>query len=336
MTALAAIQCGSRPLHPASKRLDALIRKPSLTLNALCCAGNACKGGKLQHCSLACAALVQPLASTCMRAHWMDLSSASADAVKQGVAQAAALCGKRKQRPTTTHHGGGDDGKNQCDAGSWPDKDHGLICGDCKVLVDHFDSKYKTCDGYCTAIGQGRCLGAWEESADTCRVKHAMKCSQALRSSMPSASVPHHTQPSALANATSHTGRTRIAGSSAASAKCLWISSAPSTRPATATVKVCGTRAPHRTDSTATVGGRRNVTRARSNTRLDAAKPCGPAMHCASAFPGHCQVGQGIDGTRQDVGAGGERAPGTAARYGSARVGARHRIMDVMLEKTTA
>jgi len=27
-----------------------------------------------------------------------------------------------------------------CDESDWPDKDHELICGECKVLVDHFDS----------------------------------------------------------------------------------------------------------------------------------------------------------------------------------------------------
>ena len=31
---------------------------------------------------------------------------------------------------------------NLCDEYSWPDKDHGLVCGPCKVLVDRFDSTY--------------------------------------------------------------------------------------------------------------------------------------------------------------------------------------------------
>ena len=44
-----------------------------------------------------------------------------------------------------------------------PDKDHGLICGECKVLVDNFDSTYQTCDGYCASIGK-TCVGAWEEN----------------------------------------------------------------------------------------------------------------------------------------------------------------------------
>ena len=36
---------------------------------------------------------------------------------------------------------------NQCDESKWPDKDKGLVCSDCKVLVDKFDSKYKDCNG---------------------------------------------------------------------------------------------------------------------------------------------------------------------------------------------
>jgi hypothetical protein len=36
-----------------------------------------------------------------------------------------------------------------CNEAAWPDLDHGLICGECKVLVNHFSSKYTTCDGAC-------------------------------------------------------------------------------------------------------------------------------------------------------------------------------------------
>ena len=53
-----------------------------------------------------------------------------------------------------------------CDESVWPDKDHGLICGECKVLVDNFDSTYQTCDGYCASIGK-TCVGAWEEDEIT-------------------------------------------------------------------------------------------------------------------------------------------------------------------------
>jgi hypothetical protein len=36
-----------------------------------------------------------------------------------------------------------------CNEAAWPDLDHGLICGECKVLVNHFSSKYFSCDGAC-------------------------------------------------------------------------------------------------------------------------------------------------------------------------------------------
>ena len=36
---------------------------------------------------------------------------------------------------------------DKCDESKWPDKDKGLVCSDCKVLVDKFDSKYKDCNG---------------------------------------------------------------------------------------------------------------------------------------------------------------------------------------------
>merc|ERR1712110_1135774 len=56
-----------------------------------------------------------------------------------------------------------------CDEETWPDLDGGLVCGDCKVLVNNFDSVYGTCNGYCGAMGMG-CKGAWEEVGDTCEV----------------------------------------------------------------------------------------------------------------------------------------------------------------------
>ncbi|EOD19027.1 hypothetical protein EMIHUDRAFT_243378 [Emiliania huxleyi CCMP1516] len=36
--------------------------------------------------------------------------------------------------------------RGECDEASWPDKDHGLVCGECKVLVGRFDSFYGNCD----------------------------------------------------------------------------------------------------------------------------------------------------------------------------------------------
>lgn len=69
-----------------------------------------------------------------------------------------------------------------CDEGSWPDRDHALVCGSCKVLVDHFSSVYKTCQGYCSRIGR-QCVGAWEEIDDTCNVLHDLTCDQQIDSS---------------------------------------------------------------------------------------------------------------------------------------------------------
>eukprot|EP00931_Biecheleriopsis_adriatica_P001304 TRINITY_DN10161_c0_g1_i1.p1 TRINITY_DN10161_c0_g1~~TRINITY_DN10161_c0_g1_i1.p1 ORF type:complete len:1243 (-),score=235.43 TRINITY_DN10161_c0_g1_i1:53-3733(-) len=69
-----------------------------------------------------------------------------------------------------------------CDEGAWPDKDHGLVCGECKVLVNRFSSLYKTCNGYCQAIGR-MCTGAWDEVSDTCSVARGMTCDQTLDSS---------------------------------------------------------------------------------------------------------------------------------------------------------
>jgi len=66
-----------------------------------------------------------------------------------------------------------------CDEASWPDKDHDLICGECTVLVNHFDSSYETCDGYCGSMGR-TCIGAWEEDGDSCSVLYAAECATAI------------------------------------------------------------------------------------------------------------------------------------------------------------
>merc|ERR1711907_386677 len=69
-----------------------------------------------------------------------------------------------------------------CDESQWPDVDHGTVCGDCMVLVHNFDTKYKTCDGYCQAVGM-ECKGAWEEHNDKCIVKKTMTCTETWSSS---------------------------------------------------------------------------------------------------------------------------------------------------------
>jgi len=72
-------------------------------------------------------------------------------------------------------------GADTCDEASWPDKDHGIVCGECKVLVNKFEDKYRTCGGYCHSLGLP-CTGAWEEWEETCTVKHEIACDQTLSS----------------------------------------------------------------------------------------------------------------------------------------------------------
>lgn len=64
-----------------------------------------------------------------------------------------------------------------CNESAWPDKDHGIVCGECKVLVNHFYAKYgSSCGVYCASLGR-LCLGAWEESGDTCAIQSTESCS---------------------------------------------------------------------------------------------------------------------------------------------------------------
>eukprot|EP01049_Picozoa_sp_SAG25_P001219 SAG25_NODE_49_length_18832_cov_5.265841_1_plen_3791_part_10 len=70
---------------------------------------------------------------------------------------------------------------NFCNEAQWPDKLGALVCGECKVLVGNFNSTYKTCDGYCKAVGS-TCKAAWEEKNNTCAVKYSMACNYSLAS----------------------------------------------------------------------------------------------------------------------------------------------------------
>merc|ERR1711994_1237500 len=69
-----------------------------------------------------------------------------------------------------------------CEESSWPDLDHGLVCGDCKVLVDNFARVYGTCSQYCESMGF-ECVGAWEEDADTWGLLCDLTCDETLASS---------------------------------------------------------------------------------------------------------------------------------------------------------
>jgi hypothetical protein len=67
-----------------------------------------------------------------------------------------------------------------CDEDAWPDKDHGLVCGECKVLVNLFEKNYGgLCSTYCAAVGR-TCVGAYEEVDDTCEVERVEACDQAF------------------------------------------------------------------------------------------------------------------------------------------------------------
>ena len=53
----------------------------------------------------------------------------------------------------------------------WPHLDNGLVCGQCRVLVDDFSELFHgKCDEYCASINR-TCTGAWEEAGDTCEVE---------------------------------------------------------------------------------------------------------------------------------------------------------------------
>ena len=63
------------------------------------------------------------------------------------------------------------------DEASWPNLDHDLVCGECRVLVNHMWTEYGgLCDNYCASIGK-TCVGAWEENSDTCAVLNIGSCS---------------------------------------------------------------------------------------------------------------------------------------------------------------
>merc|ERR1719329_2028592 len=66
-----------------------------------------------------------------------------------------------------------------CDEILWPDLDHNLICGNCKVLVNHFNSNYLTCDRYCRHIGR-TCVAAFEEVNEDCAEAFPITCDQTI------------------------------------------------------------------------------------------------------------------------------------------------------------
>lgn len=71
--------------------------------------------------------------------------------------------------------------KPACDESEWPDLDHGLVCGECKVLVKRFNAVYHTCDRYCASLNR-MCTGAWEDKLDTCATLYQLACDQMIPS----------------------------------------------------------------------------------------------------------------------------------------------------------
>ena len=71
-----------------------------------------------------------------------------------------------------------------CDTSEWSNvRTPGGVrqeCGSCKVLANIqkvSGGKPFNCDSYCEEQGRS-CVGAWEESSDTCNVKHDMTCDE--------------------------------------------------------------------------------------------------------------------------------------------------------------
>jgi len=132
--------------------------------------------GYCQSLNLQCVGAWDEVLDTCQELNTMmcDETLDSSDAICQCGPSSATP----ESSPTTTEasHAA------TCSESQWPDLDHNLVCGDCKVLVDEFDSKYGTCEGYCGRLGL-TCAGAWEEENDGCGVLYDLACDQTLSSS---------------------------------------------------------------------------------------------------------------------------------------------------------
>lgn len=61
-----------------------------------------------------------------------------------------------------------------CNEDAFPDKRR--VCGDCKVLVNNFESSYGgSCEIYCRSIGK-ECVAGWEEVSNTCEEESSHSC----------------------------------------------------------------------------------------------------------------------------------------------------------------
>jgi len=69
------------------------------------------------------------------------------------------------------------EGTNCTGEEGWPNLDHQTVCGDCTVLVNELDTMYGgMCGEYCRlALGRD-CIGAWEDSGDSCHFEYEGSC----------------------------------------------------------------------------------------------------------------------------------------------------------------
>lgn len=63
-----------------------------------------------------------------------------------------------------------------CNETLWPDVKNNFVCSDCKVLVTNMDTKYNgMCKNYCKSFNH-RCVNAWEDLDNDCRVEYKGSC----------------------------------------------------------------------------------------------------------------------------------------------------------------
>merc|ERR1712048_917897 len=115
---------------------------------------------------------------------WADNVTCSTTSAEMDTSDAICQCTGTKYTGTTTTTTTASwiPDTSPCVESEWPDLDHDLVCGPCKVFVDKFDAKYKTCNGYCNSINRF-CVGAWEEVDDTCAVDSTETCDTQIPSS---------------------------------------------------------------------------------------------------------------------------------------------------------
>jgi len=130
--------------------------------------------GYCERMGRACAGAWEETGDTCTVLHDMTCDQELAGS-SDAICQCSAEVTLEPEDPT-------DPEEDLCDESQWPDLDHGLVCSDCKVLVNRFNSHYGTCNGYCETMNRA-CAGAWEETGDTCTVLHDMTCDQELAGS---------------------------------------------------------------------------------------------------------------------------------------------------------